>query len=544
MQIEDKIVLIHKIESISINDGRLFVSGYAFIEALEAPSHSSIDSHIVFRRGSEEFSFQLASIDRKSLTERFAEDSGIDYSFGAYTTFDHRGIDLTNMPDGIYSIHIAVSQAGASVIQDIQTPENTSFWDAIDSSLVKIDVSRNGGRLTKRPLVSSTSHTAHVEVTKTWSSVSKIHLEGYFLVPGVPAESFDHACFFLIIRDVNSKNVNRVVRFAAGNKSDAGRFIDDPWLDYSKGYFATPNYDGIDVSFLASGQYELLITAIFRDSVFSQLLSSKLVVDLTYGVVPQLKKPSVGVIGACVSRGNFSSAVVPDWKSYFCLHGDQYQMSFLSFMADPVDVLDDAFSDLDRHSALATSRDFLKSYRFELLRDFPDVLVIDFFSDARFGCIEYGGSLVTNNEWKLHNSDLYSELDDVRNISMRFDEHEYLRLFLDASRRFEDLRSTYFPNTKIVLNSARAVSSRIENGVRKLMTPSVNRELNGWWSQLDQAFLGNVSVDAVIAMPNSIQGNSLHAWGAGSVHYEQKYYADFRRQLLDALSAKSHVQIV
>ena len=534
--------VMHNIDRVSIIGDRLLLDGFAFVRGYAASKYGVVHTSFIMRNADCEYKVQLGTVASRDLSYNHYEDKYTDYSHAGFTTFDRRGINLEGISNGRYAISVAVSHGDIKSEVEAKTSRSQNIWAASNESLFNFSSTVDNASLVKRPVLGRGSSDAHVTLDKSWMNGSILHLEGYFIVPGVSATSYATTGFYLILVDPKTDEARFTLNLAVGNRARSGELIADVWTDYSKAYYATPKYSGIDLTGVTPGNYDCWITARFDGSIFSSRIPLSVKVGIQYPDMVSGVLPSVGVIGSCVSRDNFNSRIVSDWKKFFEFHGSQYQMSLVSLLSPPVEIDDETFSDADAHTASTTLRDFRKSYLNELKISQPDILVIDFFADARFGCVEIADSLVTNNEWKLHKTDFYRGENLGSAHSMALDSDDYLSLFVESALKFEAFRKAFLPDTVVVLNSARATSSRIDKGQRVLMSPSVNAALNDRWTSLDEAFLRHVEVASVISMPIPLQGDSNHPWGAGPVHYEKRFYDHFRKTILKSLSSSIYLE--
>lgn len=534
--------LVAELTASPVADGRLYLEGYGFIKGYAACRYGDVAWLMHFDAGNDTYTFHGGGVASPELSNKFYEAEYCDYSIAGFATMGRRGIDLRAIPDGSYELRLEVSQAGLTISGRMTSPYSRESWGESGASLVGLISSSSGGKLIKRPALGPTPKDAVFEEVKRWVSGSIFHTEGYFAVLGFETPLYSDISYYLVCVDINDDTNQQVIKMAAAHRSDVGDKLGDKWGDYSKSYFATAKYKGVDLSALDPGTYALHVTARFGRSVFSNKLDANVVVDGHYENGTELI--SVGVIGSCISRDNFSTAVVPNWKKYFAFHGGQYQMAFVSLMASAATLPEDGFADLDPHSAKTTIRDFSKAYRLELESSSPDILVLDFLADARYGCLVYGGTLVTNNKWKMQKSAFYQGLENREIISMESDREAYLRLFRDAVVKFEKFRVEYTPNTLVVINSARAVGSHIDGNARVKYPSGYIRDLNERLDALEEIFLEESPTAVVLDdMMDNIISSKSHPWGPGQVHYEPEFYKRFQYQLKTVAGYGAHVTI-
>lgn len=526
--------LVSGLTSAPIVDGRLYFEGYGFIKGYRASRYGDVTWQIHFDSDVGRQSYCGGGITTPELSNTFYEAEYCDYSIAGFASMARRGMELEGLPDGLYEAQLEVTHAGTTVEGQVTSSNAFEAWGETTSSIVGIRSSSVGTTLVKRPAIGPTPQDAYFKEIRHWVKGSNFHIEGYFAILGFEAPRYSDISYYLVCVDVADEANSSVIRTAAAHRDDVSERLGDGWGDYSKSYFATPRYQGVDLSVLDPGSYAAYITVRFGRVVFSNILSSKITVTGHYANGSELL--SVGVIGSCISRDNFSSAVIPNWKKYFAFHGGQYQMAFVSLMADAVAIPPMGFGDLDAHSANATVRDFTKAYLSELEDGAPDVILLDFLADARYGCLVHDGSLVTNNKWKLQKSDFYLGLTETQIVSMEDGEGEaYLELFREAVSKFEKFRAEFLPSTKIVINSARAVGSHIDGNKKVAYSADYVRKLNRRLDALEAVYLEEAPGTPVLEnMMDGVISSKTHPWGPGQVHYEELFYRRFQNALKSA----------
>lgn len=256
-------------------------------------------------------------------------------------------------------------------------------------------------------------------------------------------------------------------------------------------------------------------------------------------------KHSVSIIGSCVSRDNFNSILNPSWRTRYDVISQFYQMSFISLFSPPIQFHEEDFIDLSNYDLDLTRGDFTKSYLRDVIKRPPDVLIIDFRADVRFGIIELENSFITDNLWKVGKSAHYQSLSNCRRLDLMNNESEYLKLFEQALNLFVAFKNRYLNNTLIVLNSARASDSYLaaEGKVRKNWQAGSSR--NHKWDLLEEKFQSMVPDSYVVdAWSDAVLCDISHPWGLGPVHFEQGFYDRFDVSLRQILGEKITHRIV
>jgi hypothetical protein len=236
----------------------------------------------------------------------------------------------------------------------------------------------------------------------------------------------------------------------------------------------------------------------------------------------------IGVVGSCVTRDNFNSHFTT-YKDRYQVVLEQYQSSLISVMSRPVAPPPEVYAGLDGYELRCIRGDIEKSFQSNLIVASPDVVILDFFSDARFGCIGFMDTLITFNEWRIKGKPVERLLDVAMRVNPWTHQERYHDLLIDAARKFSCLLDSLEVRPLIVLNSARAVSRWVDENGQSGVFNDVDR-FNSYWKLADDAFKTHVDCQ-VIEMPLGVLGNGSHKHGKNNVHYHQTFYDNFLKEL-------------
>lgn len=537
--------VVQAFTSISFKGSVLFPEGYAFVKGYPADDYGKVRTSVQFASDGLTWEVPLGGVKDPMLSTEFYEHQYCDYSVAKFASIAHKGIPLSDLPEGKYSVSFNVRHGGKQqlVAAGSDRPRNT--WTAGEGYLYKIEADKSRTTLTKRSALGSPARGSYFKERHRWTDGGRIHVEGCFAVEGIRAADYPDVRYYLVLCPVEGGVPINAFPLASDHRAEINEQFRDSWIDYSKAYYATPRYKGIELTGTPPGRYAAFVTARFGDAVFSEPLDGTVTVSTSFNSLRPINKPTVDVVGSCVSRDNFNSRLSPGWKSYFSLGNEHYQSSFLSLMSKPVEAPVEELECVDEHSTRVTVRDFTKQYLADLIGgEAPDVLVVDFFADARFGCLRALGSLVTNNAWKLHNTRYWTEaVDERQTLNLWDDEEEYLQAFRTAAQEFETLRRRNFPKTRVILNGARAVYSYFDKGTRVEFPKKFVSELNMRWSKLDDIFLQYVPAEVISAGGAKTLSDSSHPRGPSPYNYEPEFYRIFREELLRTLGYEMKISL-
>jgi hypothetical protein len=255
---------------------------------------------------------------------------------------------------------------------------------------------------------------------------------------------------------------------------------------------------------------------------------------------------TIAVLGSCITRDNFNTMFNPDYKTWYRTVLMQNQSALISVMSPPTPITPEEIGEGTDYDKWNVRTDFSKEFLDELGSLQPDYLILDFFGDIHFGCLELAeGRFVTNNRWKLWPTPFYQALREPgpppRTLRIDRNTDEYLARWKAAFDRLAEHVRRVAPGTTPVVHfghnttlltlsdTAEPVPLQEHRTLAKIDLP----RLNGLWRELDEyavASTGWASIDLTDRAYPTFDG---HPWGPYYVHYAMDYYRDF----LTALNA-------
>lgn len=515
---------------LTVESNRLYPEGHAFLKGHEATSYSSIRVNLVLDNSGIQTHVPMGTVKNKNLSYQFFDSVYCDYSFANIASVGFNGVSLDSLPNGTSEILFHIVQDGQVHTTPATSTKTISSWSVVKSDLVHVSANSSQALITRRSPLGIESADSYFTLDELRISEKTIYIQGYFIQPGFATPNYGDVVYYLILSDGVTGKSEYVIQIASDNRIGANTKIDDIWHDYSKSYFATRGYMGVDISHIMPGEYTVHISARYGDVIFTKNTHRKFRFEVPKEII---NLPKIAVIGSCVSRDIFNSQLAPKWRSLYTLQNQFYQSAIVSLMATPINDPAILFGDIDSHSREITVLDFEKSFIKQLIENPPTHIMIDLFADARFGILELGDSFVTNNAWKLQESEYYKKLEKPNAVSMQIDDNAYLKLFRDAVSRFKELHLRHFPDTRIIINKARAVSLyTTHNKIGRFSQRDVD-SLNTSWIRLEDAFQEILEGDCITGMSDVLLGDGQHPWGPGPVHYQTSYYSQLQEQLRD-----------
>ena len=242
----------------------------------------------------------------------------------------------------------------------------------------------------------------------------------------------------------------------------------------------------------------------------------------------------VAVIGSCVSRDPFNRRFNPNYKDLFDCVALSNQVAIVSLLDSPVPYREGSINNLDPSGQREVERELKKTFLEELVAADPEYLILDFFPDAHFGCLEWNGSLITQNRWKLMKTSFFLGIkDDAKLFTMSTDPERYFAVWSERIDQLFAFLGQRLPKTKVVLHSARHVERYLDSqgelhSLRSSLSPA---EMNAHWDRFD-SYVKKKYVDRVIDIHSpELTSYEGHPWGSFFVHYTMDYYANFLSKL-------------
>lgn len=280
------------------------------------------------------------------------------------------------------------------------------------------------------------------------------------------------------------------------------------------------------------------------------------------------KKPkikNVMLIGSCVTRDNFNSLFNQNYKENFKVVGDFYQGSIITLMNETMQItnddleyiVQDAIKAVKANSAISaddlpakikaaetnarrTVKEIVDESQKQIFKDIeinkPDVLVLDFFIDVRFGVVyNSDNQYMTNNEWKFTSTKYFKEMTGISKINFNTDSDQFVELWTASCIKLIEYMQTNYPKCKIILNSSRCVESYYNaEGEVVSFNNHLLKPMNENWEKLDQIILKHCpKIQVIDALTTSKAiADVKHPWKLGYVHYEMKFYEQFLNDLI------------
>ena len=249
------------------------------------------------------------------------------------------------------------------------------------------------------------------------------------------------------------------------------------------------------------------------------------------------------VFGSSNLRDIFNGDLNKNYKNFFQIVDDCQRNSLISLMQKPVDFNEDKVKvfnngEFSNFGTRVVKEDLNKNFLKKLTRKNAEYLLIDTHSEVDSGILElYDGSLLTYSV-DFKKTELYSELDIKRFITIQKNTGEYLELFKKSCDLFFKFIYEYCPNLKVILNAARWVPNVLNSNGEiykssKFSLMSYNH--NKYRYILDKYICENYDVE-ILPFNYDLCALENHFWSSHPSRYEYKYFDEKNQQMQEIIS--------
>ena len=259
---------------------------------------------------------------------------------------------------------------------------------------------------------------------------------------------------------------------------------------------------------------------------------------------------NISIIGSCQSRDIFNSKFIKNYKEHFNVYSYFWMTSMVSIMSEPITY---AFHRLMR----AKYKDCLMEHWYQefeknvlkiLESKQPDVLLMDFYGDARYGAIAYGSEYVINRVDKLRNQ----EIIDFSNFGIVYsyekNTEDFILMWKNALDRFMAFMKEKLPDTEIIINTVKGTKIVRDNNGNEYLSPNIADldvdKINELWKKFDDYAIKKYKLKALTYDKEYRLDPEYPFSGLGwaLVHYHKDYYKDCFDKLLELVADIEEVE--
>lgn len=259
---------------------------------------------------------------------------------------------------------------------------------------------------------------------------------------------------------------------------------------------------------------------------------------------------NISIIGSCQSRDIFNSKFVKNYKEYFNIYSYFSMTSMLSIMGEPITYAFHRLAKAGFKDCLMEHwyQEFEKNALKTLESKQPDVLLMDFYGDARYGAIAYGSEYIINRVDKLANLEIidFSNFGIVYSYEKNTD--DFIVMWKNAFDRFMAFMKEKLPNTEIIINTVKGTKIVQDSAGNEYLSPNiagldVNR-INEVWKRFDNYAIKKYKLKAITYTKEYKLDPEYPFSGLGwaLVHYHKDYYEDCFNGLLEQVAGHKGVE--
>ncbi|MFI8414656.1 hypothetical protein ACIGB6_19605 [Paeniglutamicibacter gangotriensis] len=272
-EVRDRREAVAGFSSLRIRGTRVFPIGWAFIKGFDASTYKSLNRELILKSANHQQVVRLGGLHDPRRSAQFFENEYVDYSKVKFASLHEAGFDLKELPNGRYSVLIKIEHDKITkVLKNFDLPA-LGRRTLVGNSIVHLETTNGGLFLVKQPVFQPVRSSNLFYVKSQWSQDSLFHIEGYFAVHGQPASEWSDLNYYLVIRDKMSKDIIKVISIAKDDKSVINAFMDSDYLDYSKCFFTTPKYLGVNVGNVDLNECDLFISLATAGGVYTKIIS-------------------------------------------------------------------------------------------------------------------------------------------------------------------------------------------------------------------------------------------------------------------------------
>ncbi|GGE54809.1 hypothetical protein GCM10011391_37230 [Pullulanibacillus camelliae] len=244
----------------------------------------------------------------------------------------------------------------------------------------------------------------------------------------------------------------------------------------------------------------------------------------------------VAVFGACPSRDIFNSKFIKNYKNLYECVATIWQTSIISFMSEEIVMEEDLREFTMKVSKLqknTTIRDREKSYRKELIDLQPDYILLDLYTDVKYGVVKTDHGYLTNNPNGFRKTVYFKNKQYNKSLNI-FRDNEYLDLFYEKFSMFMDWVKKYIPDCIVIINGFNQSYSYLNKENYPInFSPNIckivakdNMMYNKIYSQLTSIY----DVYLIDMRNQTYFGKIDHIYGNKPWHFSQQYYDDLYKK--------------
>ncbi len=242
----------------------------------------------------------------------------------------------------------------------------------------------------------------------------------------------------------------------------------------------------------------------------------------------------ISIIGSCQSRDIFNTKFIKEYKKYFRISSYFSMTSMISIMGNSIryhfsNLVKTDFKDcLMEHWYQELEKNALKTLESKQ----PNVLLLDFYADARYGAIAYGDSYIINRTGRLKNLGVLNWDKFGKAYSYNENTEEFIILWKQAFDKFMIFMKEKLPYTTIIINTVKGTKVVTDDMGETYLSPKIEdldvEQINNLWKLFDDYAINNYGLEALRYNKEYTldPGYPFSGLGYALVHFHKDYYRD------------------
>ena len=249
---------------------------------------------------------------------------------------------------------------------------------------------------------------------------------------------------------------------------------------------------------------------------------------------------NISIIGANHTKNIFCSDIIDNYEDFFEVKSYFHMTSIMSIMSNSINY------DYNKLMGADLNNRQIEYWYYELEKPFlqileskkPDILLMDFYADARYGVRSYCGEYVINRLRQLKGKRIlqWNKFEIVYNY--KCNKQDFIMMWKNRFDKFMDFMQENLPETQIVINTAKATNLVCDRYGKHYVPESLQDldidEINEIWKCFDNYAIEEYGLHA-LTIPETYVLQSRNGEGetVSPIDFQRDYYFSCFYELLD-----------
>ncbi|MFI9613444.1 hypothetical protein ACIHCM_17555 [Streptomyces sp. NPDC052023] len=249
-------------------DGQLRLKGHAFLPGVSPDGPTAETKRLVLEKDGETWTYPLEATQEIRLYRDYFDEYFCEYAMGGFTTQGE--LTFGELPPGTYDVSVCIASEDEGIERRTRliSQNATDRRQALGDCELLFRGGKGGLKLVKRSIVGTDFAGVCFSAGKAEERGGNIHAEGVCFLPGRNADRDTHAFYYLVLE---GRQGCHAFPLAAKKNPDAVRphKLPGDLGNYDFGFFTT-GAEGVDVSSVPPGKYNLLVSMSVGGALFTK----------------------------------------------------------------------------------------------------------------------------------------------------------------------------------------------------------------------------------------------------------------------------------